>query len=202
MPVDRAAARDAIDAFLRALGRDAASEPELRHTGERVAAAWADELIDGYDVDVAALLASEASPVAVDVVPSAAPRASALVAVHGMAVSTMCPHHLLPARGKASVVYLPGTHLTGLGTLARVVDAFAHRLALQEVTTSAIAEALVAHLGARGAACRLELSHTCLSARGERQDAATVHTMAFAGSFAEHGADRDLALTALAPVQA
>jgi GTP cyclohydrolase IA len=190
MPVDRDAAREAIVQFLRALGRDPEHECELRETGIRVADAWADELIDGYDVDVPALLASQGA--------STTEGADALVAVHGIAVSTMCPHHLLPARGKASVVYLPGERLTGLGTLARLVNAFAHRLALQETTTSAIASALVEHLGARGAACRIAMAHTCLSSRGERQDAAMVDTMAFAGTFAADGRDRDLALTALA----
>ena len=44
-------ARPLIDAFLRALGRDPGREPELAGTGERVAKAWADELLAGYAVD-------------------------------------------------------------------------------------------------------------------------------------------------------
>ena len=46
--IDREAAARAIDAFLRALGRDPEREPELAGTGERVARAWADELLAGY----------------------------------------------------------------------------------------------------------------------------------------------------------
>ena len=53
---DRRAAAAAIDAFLRAIGRDPGAEPELLGTGDRVAAAYLDELCDGYDVDVAALV--------------------------------------------------------------------------------------------------------------------------------------------------
>src|SRR5262249_2420365 len=158
MAVDRTAARQAISAFLRALGRDVQREPELSGTPERVVEAWANELVEGYDVDVAALLAAESSPV------PAGP--AALVALRGLSVSTMCPHHLLPARGTATVLYLPGARVAGLGTISRLVDAFAHRLTFQETITASVARALVEHLGARGAACRLAMAHGCLSSRG------------------------------------
>jgi GTP cyclohydrolase I len=189
MAVDKREAAKAVHAFLRALGRDPDAEPELRDTPSRVAEAWAEELVDGYDVDIGTLLSSESESA-----PSASP---GLIAVRGLSVSTVCPHHLLPARGTASVFYLPGSLITGLGTLARLVDAFAHRLTLQEAITSAVAGSLVEHLGARGAACRLSLSHSCLASRGERQDAARVETIAFAGSFDRPGPDRDLVLAAL-----
>jgi GTP cyclohydrolase IA len=189
MAVDEREAAKAVHAFLRALGRDPDRDPELRDTPARVAEAWAKELLDGYDVDIGKLLLSESAPA-----PSSSP---ALVVVRGLSVATMCPHHLLPARGTAEVLYLPGTLITGLGTLARLVDAFAHRLTLQEAITSAVAGALVEHLGARGAACKLSLSHSCLASRGQRQDAALVETIAFAGSFDRAGPDRDLALASL-----
>lgn len=190
MPVDRAQAERAIDAFLRAMGRDPDHEPELAGTPARVAAAWAADLIDGYDVDVRVLLESESTPL-----PSGP---TGLVSVRDLAVSTMCPHHLLPARGTATVLYLPGNRLTGIGTVARLVDAYAHRLALQETIGASVASALVEHLGARGAACRMRLSHSCLASRGERQHAATVETIALAGAFDRAGPDRDLCLAALA----
>ncbi len=95
------------------------------------------------------------------------------------------------------MLYLPGPRLTGLGTLARLVDAFAHRLILQETIGVSVAGALVQHLSVRGAACRLSLTHSCLASRGQRQEAAVVETIAFAGTFAEPGPDRDLALAAL-----
>jgi GTP cyclohydrolase IA len=186
MPVDQREAARAVHAFLRALGRDPDTDDELRGTPDRVAEAWAQELVDGYEVDVAALLAAESSIVT---------GARSLVSVRGLAVATICPHHLLPARGTGTVLYLPGDRVTGLGTLARLVDAFAHRLTLQETIASSVATALVEHLGARGAGCKLTMSHNCLTSRGERQAGALVETLALAGSF--EGADRDLALAAL-----
>jgi GTP cyclohydrolase IA len=190
MPVDAKKAAEAVHAFLRALGRDPDADDELKDTPARVAEAWSKDLVDGYDVDVAKLLASESTP---------APGGSqGIVAVRGLSVSTICPHHLLPGRGTATVLYLPGARITGLGTLARLVDAFSHRLSLQETIAAAVARALVEHLGARGAACKLSMSHSCLASRGERQENAIVETIAFAGTFEHAGPDRDLAIAALA----
>jgi GTP cyclohydrolase I len=189
MAVDKREAKKAITAFLRALGRDPERDPELAGTPERVVEAWADDLVEGYDVDVPALLLGESSAAPAEPV--------GLVSLRGLSVSTMCPHHLLPARGTATVMYLPGARLTGLGTLSRLVDAYAHRLTFQETVTASVARALVQHLGARGAACRLSLVHGCLASRGERQDQAVVETIAFAGSFEVPGPDRELALAAL-----
>jgi GTP cyclohydrolase I len=81
--------------------------------------------------------------------------------------------------------------------VAKVLDAFAHRLTLQETITRSVAEALVTHLGARGAACKLSLSHDCLSSRGERKTGAVVQTVALTGTFEHAGPDRDLAIATL-----
>ena len=52
-------------------------------------------------------------------------------------------------------------------------------------------------LGARGALCKVSLTHTCLIARGERKAGAVVETIAVAGSFAVHSPDRELCFAAL-----
>jgi GTP cyclohydrolase IA len=167
---DRRAAAAAIDTFLRAIGRDPEKEPELARTGERVAAAYIDELCDGYGVDVGALLRAE----------SIAGK-SEVVALHDIAVTTVCPHHLMTASGLASVAFAPGERLVGLGTIVKIVDAFAHRLTLQEEIGERVCEALVTHLSARWASCRLELGHLCVSAQGPRRHGTRAETLAFAG---------------------
>jgi GTP cyclohydrolase I len=174
---DREAAAAAIDAFLRALGRDALAETALQGTGARVADAYIDELCDGYDVDVEALLRAEAIPGATDV-----------VSLQDITVSTVCPHHLLPSSGTASVAFGPGKLLVGLGTLVKVVDAFAHRLTLQEDIGQNVVEALLAHLSARWAACRIVLAHECVSARGARRHGTRAETVAFIGDDAYRSA--------------
>jgi GTP cyclohydrolase IA len=175
---DRRAAALAIEAFLRALGRDPEKEPDLVGTGDRVAAAYLDELCDGYGVDVAALLRAESIPGTTET-----------VVLRGIAVTTVCPHHLLPSTGTASVAFGPargsGGQLVGLGALVRVVDAYAHRLALQEAIGQNVVKALIEHLSARWAACRLLLDHACVSARGVRRHGTRAETVAFTGDEAE-----------------
>jgi GTP cyclohydrolase I len=168
--MDRDAAASAIDAFLRALGRDPEREPELVGTGARVAAAYADELIAGYGVDVDALLAQNVFA-----------GTSELVIVRDIPVTTTCPHHLMPAIGLATVAFAPDEHLVGVGTIARVVDAFSRRFALQEQIGERVVSTLQKHLAPRWAACRLTLSHACMTARGERSHGARVETLALTG---------------------
>jgi GTP cyclohydrolase I len=168
--VDRQAAARAIDTFLRALGRDPAHEPELSGTGERVAAAYADELLAGYAVDVDELLSH-----------SVFAGTSQLVVVRDVPVSTMCPHHLMPSTGTATVAFGPDEHLIGIGTVARLVDAYARRLMLQEQLGERVVAALQKHLAPRWAACRLVLTHACMTARGERAHGTRVETLALAG---------------------
>src|SRR5690606_26727611 len=111
----------AVEEFLRALGAPIDSDPELAETGRRVAEAFANDLLSGYAQDPKAILAeSTTSP------------ARGMVLVTGIATSTTCPHHLMPAPGVAHVGYLPGDRVVGLGALARLVDCYAHRLILQE----------------------------------------------------------------------
>src|SRR4051812_44180137 len=120
--VDRRAAARAIEDFLRALGH--APEGDLEGTGERVADAWADDLLEGESIDAGAVLREGSMELG--------PGAGGLVVVRDLAVTTMCPHHLLPAHGTGLVAYLPGDRLAGIGTLAHVLDALSRRLTLQE----------------------------------------------------------------------
>ncbi len=169
----------AIEDFLDALGVPVGSNPELALTGQRVAEAFAHDLISGYAMDPAQILS--------DATGTDAP---GLVVLTGIPTSTTCPHHLMPATGVAHVAYLPGERVVGLGALARLVDCFARRLVLQEDLGRSVAGALVEHLGARGAACVLDLAPTCVTARGGRRHGARAQTSAFGGAFAEDGALR------------
>lgn len=181
--MDRAAAAAAIEAFLRALGHPV--EGELVGTGERVASLYADELLDGYRLDPAAVLRDTIA------VPEGAP----LVLVERLTTHVVCPHHLTIGAGHAAVAFLPSDRVVGLGALAQLVDACTHRLVLQETAGERIARALVDHLRARGAACVLSIRHGCLEHHGEKKRGARVRTISLAGTFA--GEDRALALAAL-----
>jgi GTP cyclohydrolase I len=171
--IDRARAERAVREFLIALGRDPDGDPELQGTPARVVEAYAEELLGGYAVDVQALL-SQSEGVAEG-------KLSGLIALRGVSLSTVCPHHLLLSHGSASVVYRPGPRLFGLGTLAALVGVYARRLSLQESIGENVVQALVQHGGARAAYCEVRLVHGCLVARGARQAGTEVVTTARRG---------------------
>jgi GTP cyclohydrolase I len=175
--MDRPGAARAIEAFLRALGHEPEGDPQLAGTGERVAQAWCEEILSGYAVDVDALLA-----------PNVFAGGSELVVVRDIAVTTTCPHHLMPSTGLATVAIAPDEHLVGVGTVAALVDAFARRLALQERIGEQVVAALQKHLAPRWVACRLDLSHACMTARGERAHGTRVETVAVAGGDVDEAA--------------
>ncbi len=185
MAIDRAAAERAVESLLSALGHDAVDNPELVGTAARAVEALADDLLRGHQVDVARLLSAG------ELLAEAPP---GIVVVKDVSVASVCPHHLLPAHGRATLAYLPGQRLLGIGTLAELVDALARRLTLQESIGQNVVAALMEHGGARGAFCRLSLVHTCLCARGPRQAAAVVHSTAAAGALAGPDAAAELVL--------
>ena len=174
--MDRDAARAAIRDFLKALGHDPGKNPELAETPSRVVEAFADELLVGYEKDLRALVTKDSSP---------APKEAGLIAVRDVSVATVCPHHLMPAVGRANVIYRPGDRILGIGVIARLVDACARRLVLQETIGEDVVSTLVGLAGARGALCEITLQHGCLSARGARQVDARVTTVARAGDLSE-----------------
>ncbi len=163
----------AVARFLAAVGVPPAvrARADVAGTPARVAEAFLADLVDGYRRDPAEVLA-EWMPAA----------SGDLVAVTGIDFHAVCPHHLLPYRGVAHVAYLPGRRVVGFGQVARLVDALAHRLVIEEDLARQVAEALVRHLGARGAACSLDAEQLCLTVRGERRREARAHVQCFTGS--------------------
>ena len=150
-------------------------EPNVEHMGrttQRVRELWQKRLLGGYDLDPAGALGEG----------FADPRGD-MVIVRGIAVHGVCPHHLVPFRGVAHVAYLPGGLLHGFGRIARMVDAIGHRFTYQEWMTRDIAEALVLHGKARGAACVVEAEQLCLLLGEDRRGDERVITQSFTGAF-------------------
>ena len=149
--------------------------PATVHTGrtaQRVRELWQRRLLGGYDLDPAAALGDGFEDQLGD-----------MVVVRGIAVHGVCPHHLVPFRGVAHVAYLPGGRLHGFGRIARMVDAIGHRFTYQEWMTRDIADALVRHGRARGAACIVEAEQLCLLLGEDRRGDERVVTQAYAGEF-------------------
>jgi GTP cyclohydrolase IA len=189
--IPRATAFDAV-AFERAVADllvacgIAPDSPHMGRTAQRVRDLWQKRLLGGYDHDPADALGDG----------FADPR-SDLVVIRGIAVHGVCPHHLVPFRGVAHVAYLPGGRLHGFGRIARMVDAIGHRFTYQEWMTRDIADALVVHGQAAGAACVVEAEQLCLLLGEDRRGDERVVTQAFAGRFADDAQLRSEFLQAL-----
>lgn len=168
------AAAAAVRTLLHSVGAPLESDPELAETPQRVAKMYLDELLDGYRVDPEALLRDGVEA-----------QEKGLVVVRGIRFMMVCPHHMLPGQGVAHLGYLPGARVVGLGTLVRLLEAYAHRLVLQESLGQQVADALVRYLGARGAGVVLRARHQCLSVRGAKQHSASVTSIATAGALRE-----------------
>lgn len=162
----------AVTDLLRAAGIDP-DNPHTGRTAQRVRELWQRRLLGGYELDPAEALGEGFEDARRD-----------MVVIRGIAVHGVCPHHLVPFRGVAHVAYLPGGRLHGFGRIARMVDAIGHRFTYQEWMTRDIADALVTHGMADGAACVIEAEQLCLLLGEDRRGDERVVTQAFAGSFA------------------
>jgi GTP cyclohydrolase I len=164
--------------MLVALGEDPDREG-LVDTPARVAESLL-YLTDGYDVDPRQIVGSALYE----------HQGDDLVTVRGIPFYALCEHHLLPFFGRCHIGYLPAGKVIGLSKLPRLVDAFAHRLQLQERLTREIAEAIDRVLHPRGVAVVMEARHMCLEMRGvEKVDSETV-TSCLLGGFRENAALR------------
>lgn len=106
-----------------------------------------------------------------------------MVIVKDIEVYSMCEHHMLPFVGRAHVAYIPNGTITGLSKIARVVDAFARRLQVQERLTTQIKDCIQDTLNPLGVAVVIEAQHMCMSMRGIQKQNAITTTSDFTGAF-------------------
>jgi len=161
--------REGIRAFLEGLGERFEGD-DLDATPDRVARAWAEDLVGGYRGD----------PVR-ELTWTPAPEESGLVLVRDVRFASVCVHHLLPFTGTAQIAYLPGKRLAGLSKLGRVVEMFARDLQVQERLTQQVADWLEEHLAPRGVGVVLEAEHLCMSLRGVQKPGSRTVTSALHG---------------------
>ncbi len=114
-----------------------------------------------------------------------------MVVVKDIELYSMCEHHMLPFFGKAHVAYIPRHHITGLSKIARVVEAFARRLQVQERLTTQIKEALQNTLNPLGVAVVIEAQHMCMQMRGVQKQHSVTTTSDFTGAFMKSIATRE-----------
>jgi GTP cyclohydrolase I len=116
---------------------------------------------------------------------------SQMVIVKDIEIYSMCEHHMLPFFGKAHVAYIPDGYITGLSKIARVVEAYARRLQVQERLTNQIKDCIQSTLKPMGVAVVIEAAHMCMQMRGiEKQESVTT-TSAFTGAFLNNASTRE-----------
>ncbi|HQG38512.1 MAG TPA: GTP cyclohydrolase I FolE, partial [Chitinophagales bacterium] len=106
-----------------------------------------------------------------------------MVIVKDIELYSMCEHHMLPFFGKAHVAYIPNGKITGLSKIARVVDAYARRLQVQERLTVQIRDCIHEALNPLGVAVVIEAKHMCMMMRGIQKQNSVTTTSAFTGEF-------------------
>lgn len=106
-----------------------------------------------------------------------------MVIVKDIEIYSMCEHHMIPFIGKAHVAYIPNGYITGLSKIARVVEAYARRLQVQERLTTQIKETIQNTLNPLGVAVVIEAKHLCMAMRGVQKQNSVTTTSDFTGAF-------------------
>jgi GTP cyclohydrolase I len=183
--------RHAAEEAVRTLIRWAGDDPEregLVDTPERVTRAYA-EWFEGYDLDPAAILQRTFEEVG---------GYDEMVVLRDIPFESCCEHHMAAIQGTVHIGYLPGNRVVGISKLSRVVDAFAHRLQVQERLTAQIADTIDEVLKPRGVGVIVKGTHACMSSRGVRKHGVSMVTSRMLGAFRDDPATRQEFLAALA----
>jgi len=184
--MDRARIEEGVRLILEGIGEDTSREG-LVDTPARVARMY-EEICGGMNEDVGSLFKVTFSE-----------DHQEMVLLKDIPLFSICEHHLAPFIGHAHIAYIPNAEGTvcGLSKLARVVDAYARRLQLQERLTSQIAESIVENLNPLGVMVVIEAEHLCMSMRGVQKPGTTTVTSAVRGSFANDPKTRAEAISFL-----
>lgn len=106
-----------------------------------------------------------------------------MVIVKDIEIYSLCEHHMLPFIGRAHVAYIPNGYITGLSKIARVVEAYARRLQVQERLTQQIKNCIQDTLHPLGVAVVIEAQHLCMMMRGVQKQNSVTTTSDFSGAF-------------------
>ena len=165
-------AEEAVRVLIRWAGDNPAREG-LLDTPARVVRSYK-EFFAGYQADPRELLMRTFSEV---------DGYDEMIVLKNIRFESYCEHHMVPIIGRAHVAYLPEHRVVGISKLARLVDAFAKRLQIQEKMTVQIADTLNEVLQPKGVAVMLEAAHQCMSTRGVHKAGTDLVTSRMLGSF-------------------
>ena len=109
-----------------------------------------------------------------------------IIVLRGIRFESHCEHHMAPILGRAWVAYVPDGRVVGISKLARVVEAYAKRLQIQEKLTAQIANTINDVLKPRGVGVIIKAAHHCMTARGVHKPDADLVTSRMLGCFRDN----------------
>jgi GTP cyclohydrolase IA len=182
----RAEAESAVRTLIRWAGEDPDREGLLA-TPSRVARAY-EEWFGGYQVNPRDFLQRTFEEVA---------GYDEVVVLKNIRFESHCEHHMAPIIGRVHVGYLPRKRVVGISKLARLVDAYAKRMQIQERMTAEIAGCLDAVLKPYGVAVVVQGAHQCMTTRGAHKSDVTMTTSRMLGVFRTQPQTRQEFFTAI-----
>ncbi|HEY5237921.1 MAG TPA: GTP cyclohydrolase I FolE [Rhizomicrobium sp.] len=182
-PKDPRPSREEAERAIRTMLLWAGDDPDregLRDTPARVARAY-EEWFAGYREDPEAYLARTFEEV---------DGYDEMIVLKDIRFESHCEHHLAPIIGRVHVGYLPNNKVVGISKLARVVEAFARRLQVQEKMNAQIAHCIQTVLEPKGVGVVIEAAHQCMTTRGVHKAGVSMVTSMMLGEFRENALTR------------
>jgi GTP cyclohydrolase I len=184
---DRAEVEAAVRTIIRWTGDDP-DRDGLIETPARVTRAL-EEFFAGYAQDPAAVLQKSFDEIE---------GYDEMIVLRGVRFESHCEHHMAPILGQAWVAYVPSGRVVGISKLARVVEAYAKRMQIQERLTAQIANTVNDVLKPKGVGVVIKASHHCMTTRGIHKHDTDLITSRMLGCFRDNSNLRQefLAMTA------
>jgi GTP cyclohydrolase IA len=113
-----------------------------------------------------------------------------MVILRDIEFESHCEHHMAPIIGVAHVGYIPNGRVVGISKLARVVEAYAKRLQVQEKMTAQIARCIQDVLKPKGVGVVIVAKHECMTTRGVHKTGVSMVTSKLLGSFRDDARTR------------
>ena len=109
-----------------------------------------------------------------------------MVLLRAIPFQSHCEHHVAPIIGHAWVAYVPNERVVGISKLARVVEAYAKRLQIQERLTAQIANCIEQVLKPKGTGVVIKATHHCMTSRGINKQGTELVTSRMLGCFRDN----------------
>jgi len=176
-----------VEQLIRELLIEIGEDPDregLRNTPARVARAY-EFMLRGYRIDVDEIIAGAIFT----------QDTNNMIVVRDIELYSLCEHHMLPFFGRCHIGYISKDKVIGVSKLARIVEAYARRLQIQERLTQQIARAIMESIDAEGVGVVIEAQHLCMMMRGVEKQNSLMITSSVLGSFHDSAATRTEFLT-------